>query len=266
VPVSQLPDVVLGGLSYQGTWNASTNTPSLTSGSGSRGFYFTVAVAGATNLDGISQWNIGDHAAFNGSQWEKFAGAALNVVSVAGRTGAVSLAASDISGLSTVSTTGRFVDLISAPALPAVASAGIVRSDGSSFGTVAVGSGLAFAAGTLSASGLVVANSPSFTASTRRTVGLGVVAAGTTQSTATALSNDLNEVSTVSSGANSVLLPDPGVGAEIVVRNAQGSTALLVFPPSGQTIDIGAANNPFSMGANSTKVFRKMSTTKWYSQ
>jgi len=31
VPVSELPAAVLGALSYQGTWNASTNTPTLTS-------------------------------------------------------------------------------------------------------------------------------------------------------------------------------------------------------------------------------------------
>ena len=187
-------------------------------------------------------------------------------MSVAGRTGAVILAASDIGGLATVAATGRFADLISTPALPGVTSGGIVRSDGSSFGTVTIGAGLVFGSGTLSASGLVAANAPVFTASTRRTAGMGLVASGTTQATAMALSNDLNEVSTVSTGSNSVLLPDPGVGAELVVRNAQGSTALLVFPPVGQSIDIGSVNNPFSMGANSTKVFRKLSTTKWYSQ
>ena len=37
VPVSELPAAVLGALSYQGTWNASTNTPTLTSSTGTKG-------------------------------------------------------------------------------------------------------------------------------------------------------------------------------------------------------------------------------------
>ena len=39
VPISQLPSSVLGALSYQGTWNASTNTPTLTSSVGTKGYY-----------------------------------------------------------------------------------------------------------------------------------------------------------------------------------------------------------------------------------
>ena len=31
-----------GGVVYQGTWNASTNTPTLTSGSGTKGYYYVV--------------------------------------------------------------------------------------------------------------------------------------------------------------------------------------------------------------------------------
>lgn len=56
---------------YQGTWNASTNTPTLTSGVGVKGYYYVVSVAGNTNLDGISIWSVGDWAIFNGSVWEK---------------------------------------------------------------------------------------------------------------------------------------------------------------------------------------------------
>ena len=37
VPVSELPAAVLGALSYQGTWDASTNTPTLTSSVGTKG-------------------------------------------------------------------------------------------------------------------------------------------------------------------------------------------------------------------------------------
>ena len=42
-----------GGLQYQGTWDASTNYPTITSGVGGNGQYYVVSVAGTTNIDGI---------------------------------------------------------------------------------------------------------------------------------------------------------------------------------------------------------------------
>ena len=62
---------VAGGLSYQGTWNASTNTPTLASSTGTNGYYYIVATAGSTNLNGITDWKIGDWLLFNGSTWQK---------------------------------------------------------------------------------------------------------------------------------------------------------------------------------------------------
>lgn len=62
---------VAGGLSYQGTWNASTNTPTLTSSVGTNGYYYIVATAGSTNLDGITDWQVGDWLMFNGTVWQK---------------------------------------------------------------------------------------------------------------------------------------------------------------------------------------------------
>lgn len=91
VPVSQLP---AGDLSYQGLWNASTNTPTLTSSVGTQGFYYIVSVAGTTNLNGITDWSIGDWALFNGSVWQKIDQSNL-VTSVFGRTGGVIAAAGD---------------------------------------------------------------------------------------------------------------------------------------------------------------------------
>ena len=61
----------VGGLSYQGTWNAATNSPALTSSVGTNGYYYVVDTAGSTNLDGITSWNIGDWLIFNGSTWQK---------------------------------------------------------------------------------------------------------------------------------------------------------------------------------------------------
>ena len=60
--------------SYQGTWNASTNTPTLTSSVGTQGYYYIVSVAGTTNLDGNALWSVGDWAIFGNGKWERIAG------------------------------------------------------------------------------------------------------------------------------------------------------------------------------------------------
>jgi predicted heme/steroid binding protein len=84
-----------GGVTYQGTWNASTNTPTLTSSVGTKGYYYIVDVAGSTNLNGITDWKIGDWAIFNGTTWDKVDNTDA-VSSVNGFTGAVSLTTSNI--------------------------------------------------------------------------------------------------------------------------------------------------------------------------
>jgi hypothetical protein len=96
-------NAISGGLSYQGTWNASTNTPTLTSSSGTSNYYYVVSVSGSTNLNGITDWVTGDWAIYNGTVWQKIDQTNL-VTSVAGRTGAVTLSNTDISGLGTMST------------------------------------------------------------------------------------------------------------------------------------------------------------------
>jgi hypothetical protein len=95
VPISQLPSAIIGALSYQGTWNASTNTPTLTSSVGTKGYYYVVSVAGSTNLNGITDWQIGDWAVYNGSAWQKIDNTDV-VTSVNGYTGAVVLGYGDI--------------------------------------------------------------------------------------------------------------------------------------------------------------------------
>jgi hypothetical protein len=73
----------IGALNYKGTWNASTNTPALASGAGTKGDYYVVSVAGSTALDGISNWGVGDWAAFNGTAWQRVEGGAdLNGVNL----------------------------------------------------------------------------------------------------------------------------------------------------------------------------------------
>ena len=70
----------IGALNYVGTWDASTNSPTLTSGVGTKGDYYVVSVAGSTNLDGTTLWGVGDWAVFNGSVWQKVDGGNTSTV------------------------------------------------------------------------------------------------------------------------------------------------------------------------------------------
>lgn len=94
VPVSQLPDTVVGSVDYKGTWNANTNSPNLGALTPDKGDYYVVNVAGATSLGGITDWQIGDWAIYNGTVWEKVDNTD-QVMSVFGRMGAVTAQSGD---------------------------------------------------------------------------------------------------------------------------------------------------------------------------
>lgn len=65
-----------GAVIYKGLWNASTNTPTLTSSVGTSGNFYIVSVAGSTSLDGITNWGVGDWAIYNGTAWQRVEGGA----------------------------------------------------------------------------------------------------------------------------------------------------------------------------------------------
>ena len=75
--VDSMIATVPAGLVFKDSWNASTNTPTLSSGTGTVGNYYIVSVAGNTNLDGITDWEVGDWAVFTddgaggADQWDK---------------------------------------------------------------------------------------------------------------------------------------------------------------------------------------------------
>jgi hypothetical protein len=89
-------NTLVGGVQYQGTWNASTNTPTLTSSVGVQGHYYVVSVPGSTNLNGITDWKLGDWAIYNGTAWDKIDNTDA-VISVNGEVGAVVLTTTNIS-------------------------------------------------------------------------------------------------------------------------------------------------------------------------
>ena len=96
IPTAQLPDSVVGASQYQGTWNAATNTPTIpVAAIGNKGWYFSVAVAGTTNINGINSWAVGDQIISNGTVWQKIPNVSA-VSSVNTKTGAVVLVKGDI--------------------------------------------------------------------------------------------------------------------------------------------------------------------------
>ena len=97
VPVEQLPNSIM---EYKGTWDASTNTPTLASGTGSAGDVYRVSVAGtALSLT----FEVGDYVIYNGTTWEK-SDTTDAVASVNGYTGNVTLDKDDV-GLGNVDNT-----------------------------------------------------------------------------------------------------------------------------------------------------------------
>ena len=70
---------VITGLDYEGGWNASTNTPDLTSATPAAGKFWIVSVAGSTDLGGITNWSQGDWALYDGSAWQRVEGGTVDL-------------------------------------------------------------------------------------------------------------------------------------------------------------------------------------------
>ncbi len=92
--INALPDPIV----YKGTYNASTNTPTLSNtDTGVTGFLYQVAVAGTQNFGaGPITFEVGDKVVNNGSIWEKW-DMTDAVTSVNGQNGVVVLDTDDIS-------------------------------------------------------------------------------------------------------------------------------------------------------------------------
>lgn len=90
--IEALPDP----MEYKGLWNASTNSPTLTDGSGNNGDVYQVSVAGSQFTPSIS-FEVGDKAVYNGAtgKYEKW-DMTDAVISVNGQSGIVVLDTDDI--------------------------------------------------------------------------------------------------------------------------------------------------------------------------
>ncbi len=60
-----------GAVNYSGTWDASSNSPALSGSIGNKGTYYVVSIAGNHSLGGITDWEVGDWAIYNGTIWQK---------------------------------------------------------------------------------------------------------------------------------------------------------------------------------------------------
>ncbi len=94
-------------------------------------------------------------------------------------------------------------------------------------------------------------------------VGTGISAAGTVQGNATAITKQINVVSTVGSGTG-VVLPTAVAGMTIYITNTTANS-LLVYPASGAAINTLSTNIALTQAANSTIHYIAPTSTQWYS-
>ena len=143
VPYSQLPE---SAMEYKGTWDASTNTPSLADGTGTNGDFYVVSAAGTVTFSAGRSitFYVNDRVIYDGTlnEWERLP--AGEVRSVNGQTGDVTLsipaaqvnsdwnASSGVAkilnkpNLATVATTGDYNDLINKPSAGGGVSVGTI--------------------------------------------------------------------------------------------------------------------------------------------
>lgn len=211
VPVSQLPNSIM---EYQGTFNASTNTPTLVNGTGSPGDVYRVSVAGTVlSLD----LAVGDYVIYNGSTWEK-SDTTDAVASVSGRTGNVTLTKADV-GLSNVNDTSDQSKPVSTATQTAL---------NSKEGTITAGTTAQYFRGDKTFQTLNAAAISDFNTAADARVATGIAAKFVTRETPTGAANGTN--------TSFVLANTPVVGSESVFLNG-----ILQEPGSGNDYTISVA-------------------------
>jgi len=122
-----LPDSITGAMVYKGTYDASTNTPAIPdAAAGNLGWLYVTSVAGTyTPTAGAPiELAAGDWLVSDGTEWQKVAAVASDVLSINGQTGNVTIDASNLPGLSVVGRTGEWADILSKPNFATVATSG----------------------------------------------------------------------------------------------------------------------------------------------
>jgi len=232
-----------GFVNYEGTWNASTNTPTLVSSVGTKGDYYVVSVTGSTNLNGITTWTQGDWAIFNGTAWEKVDNTDL-VTSVAGRTGAITLTTADISGLGTIATQAASNVTITGGSITGITDLAVADggTGASTAGDARTNLGLVIGTDVLSPSGSA-ASLTSFPTFNQNTTGTASNVTGTV-----AVLNGGTGATTTSGARTNLGLV---IGTDVLAPN--GSAASLTsFPTFNQNTTGTAASTPKLLTTNFT--------------
>jgi hypothetical protein len=232
-----------GFVNYEGTWNASTNTPTLVSSVGTKGDYYVVSVTGSTNLNGITTWTQGDWAIFNGTAWEKVDNTDL-VTSVAGRTGAITLTTADIGGLGTIATQAANNVSITGGSITGITDLAVADggTGASTAGDARTNLGLVIGTDVLSPSGSA-ASLTSFPTFNQNTTGTASNVTGTV-----AVLNGGTGATTTSGARTNLGLV---IGTDVLAPN--GSAASLTsFPTFNQNTTGTAASTPKLLSTNFT--------------
>ena len=248
VPLSQIPASIQGGVNYQGSWNAATNTPTIVSGVGSKGYYYVVSVAGSTNIDGITDWLPGDWIIFNGTTWEQIDNTDA-VASVNGYTGVVVLTNTDVNApptsltisagtgltgggnlttnrtLSIANTTVSAASYGTASAVPTFTVNGQGQLTAASDVTIAIANTQVSGLGTMSTQN---ANNVTITGgSITGITDLAIADGGTGASTAGGALTNLGAIGSITSSDGSIIVVPSGTSVDLAVSAASPASTLL---------------------------------------
>ena len=104
IPYTQLPE---SAMEFMGTWDASTNTPTLTDGTGTNGSFYVVSVAGTQTFGGVAvSFNTNDRIIYDGktASWTKLSSGDVRAVNSIkpDATGNITLDATDVNAVKTI--------------------------------------------------------------------------------------------------------------------------------------------------------------------
>jgi hypothetical protein len=212
----------IGALNFKGTWDANANSPALTSSVGVKGDYYVVGTAGTTNLNGISNWGVGDLATFNGSVWQRVEGGAdLNGVNLS------------VSGTSTLS------NLTASTALALNASKEIVSVTNTGTGDNVLASAPTLVGNvTLSTGNLVLSNT--------KGIDFSATASGSGTMTSELLADYEEGTWTPSDQSGAGLIFTVGYAKYTKVGRAVSIQGLITYPSTASTASAQFAGFPFT--------------------